>query len=234
MDAFAAGPVAQAVQSAAASLALQGDVSNSKSKNRSGNTKRHIDLLVLNAGYVPMPSSIPCVGGGGWECGLGDMHLGHFAFVQRLAAQGLIANGGGDNDQSNNTSKHATTQSSGTTCLVVASDIARLGGFHSSLLGALDAATDNNHQKGSAADASTAAGSAVNPGGEGDLRSEITVGAGPYSLARAPGILNAWALLPDHVSGGAYARAKLANVLFARELERRGIVQSAVSVRNAL
>jgi len=41
-------------------------------------------------------------------------------------------------------------------------------------------------------------------------------------------------LLPDHVSGGAYARAKLANVLFARELERRGIVQSAVSVRNAL
>ena len=42
---------------------------------------------------------------------------------------------------------------------------------------------------------------------------------------RAPG-----AALPDGVSGGAYARAKLANVLYARELERRGVVASAVSV----
>jgi len=228
MDAFAAVPVAQAVRSAAASTPFN---SNSKSKTRS---KGQIDLLVLNAGYVPMPSPSPCVGGGWWECGLGDMHLGHFTFVQRLAAEGLITGGSGDNDRDISApspeSSHAV-QSSGTTCLVVASDIARLGGFHSSLLGALESAPDSNHKR--AAAASTATANAVNPGGEGDLRSEVTVGAGPYSLARAPGILNAWALLPDHVSGGAYARAKLANVLFARELERRGIVQSAVSVSNA-
>mmetsp|Transcript_43744 Transcript_43744/g.88469 ORF Transcript_43744/g.88469 Transcript_43744/m.88469 type:complete len:496 (-) Transcript_43744:245-1732(-) len=171
-----------------------------------------LDLLVLNAGFIPSGNSTSPAAGGGWEAGLGAMHLGHFAFVQTLSEVGLVtgpvASKGGSGG-------------GGTVAIVVSSDLSRFGGFHESIL------------KKTGDDGGGGGGDASSADGEGDLRGEVTNALwslGPWRVVLASGVRNPYWGLPDGVSFGSYARAKLANVLFARELERRQVVGAAVSV----
>ncbi len=96
------------------------------------------------------------------------------------------------------------TSRDATDVVVVSSDYMRFGGFHESFLSAPS---------------------------EGDLRGELTSGMpwAPLPLPlHAPGYRNVQRLVPNGFVLGAYARAKLANVLFARELDRRSATSSGV------
>lgn len=95
-----------------------------------------------------------------------------------------------------------------TQVVMVGSDLMRIGGFHASIL-------------------------ELEQGGEGDLRGEHTTGCEALPVCppvTVEGFRNPTKGLPDDLDFGAYARAKLANALHARELERRGVVKRAVSV----
>lgn len=86
----------------------------------------------------------------------------------------------------------------GATVVQVSSDAARLGAFHTSLFHA---------------------------DGEGDLRNELTTGCGktPFPICFPPKPSAELRLPPAGAyNWGAYARAKLGNALFVRELARRG------------
>jgi NAD(P)-dependent dehydrogenase (short-subunit alcohol dehydrogenase family) len=72
-----------------------------------------LDLLILNAGYIPSGNYTSL--GSGWEAGLGDMHLGHFAMLKFLSEMDLV-------------------NKISTTVVAVSSDMMRFGGFHDSLL----------------------------------------------------------------------------------------------------
>eukprot|EP01043_Picozoa_sp_COSAG02_P000319 COSAG02_NODE_6_length_64796_cov_76.792865_2_plen_1237_part_00 len=139
-------------------------------------TLPRIDVLFLNAGFLPRPGEQTEEG---YEAGLGAMHFGHWALVEGLCTGRMLA-------------------PVSPRVVVISSDAHRMGSFHSSLL------------QGS---------------GEGDLRGELTAGC-PGDPGQP---VCAQMQYSDHgslsqemptklVGGGAYARAKLANLLYARQL----------------
>jgi NAD(P)-dependent dehydrogenase (short-subunit alcohol dehydrogenase family) len=147
--------------------------------------RARVHYLFNNAGLVPVGNTSTAEG---YELGFGVSYVGHFALVHWLHRAGALPAGQA-------------------TVVTVASDAARLGAFHESILS--------------------------EPSGEGDLRGEHTVGCVtpfPFCLPPTPGgAAHSFRLAPTPFNFGAYTRAKLANVLFARELARKhGLHSSAV------
>ena len=159
--------------------------------NQANNQAGAVQALINNAGLVPVGKKLTAQG---LEAGFGVMHVGHHALVRWLQEARLLA--------------------PDASVVQVSSDAARLGAFDRSLTAA--------------------------PDGEGDLRGEVTTGcrapepfcvpprvaptmqfrALPEAVSQAVALLLA-AGDPRSLNFGSYARAKLTNVLYARELARR-------------
>jgi NAD(P)-dependent dehydrogenase (short-subunit alcohol dehydrogenase family) len=200
---FARGPVATAAtQLRSISSSSLTSSSSSTTSSPASAPAAAIDLLVLNAGFIPAGNTTFPSAGGGWEAGLGAMHLGHFALVTTLAEMGLVsssssssssgsemgevvksAGGGGDGGGARNGGRSSSGSANnnikgeeGTVAIVVSSDLSRLGGFHESILTSI-------HRKTSGGDGSMQqqqgegpqqGGSKQAQGYEGDLRGEVT------------------------------------------------------------
>lgn len=167
-----------------------------------------ISLLVANAGYVPIRNTTTT----GFEDGLYSMLVGHHAVFRYLEDSTPLPD--------TTAAIAGPALAEGLNVVVVASDAMRFGAFHESL-------TESP---------------SWSEGGDADLRGQVTTGCSlpplnivmpfcvppKFGAGMRPGIRQA--MLPHGLTYGAYARAKLANVLWARELHRRGVVGRATSV----
>ena len=129
----------------------------------------------------------------GFEVALG-VNMGHQALVQWMDRAGLLAK---EPPAAAGAASAAAAAAAAATIVTVSSDAMWFGAFHDSL--------------------------SVHPAGEGDLRAEITTGCGNVPICLAPPGLQCGsdAAAPPTLSFGAYARAKLSNLMLARELQRR-------------
>jgi cytidyltransferase-like protein len=127
----------------------------------------------------------------GFEVALG-VNMGHQALVQWMDRAGLLAK-----EPPAAASAAGAAAATAATIVTVSSDAMWFGAFHDSL--------------------------SAHPEGEGDLRAELTTGCGNVPLCAAPPALQCGsdAAAPPTLSFGAYARAKLSNLMLARELQRR-------------
>ena len=167
-----------------------------------------LDLIIANAGFVPLANStvnvFPTID---VEEGLFAMYTGHHALLHFLGEASLLA--------------------SNLSVVSVSSDAMRVGSFHDSLF--IDSEED-----------------ITPPAAYGDLSGQVTKGcslpsfglvesgfATPCCIPRMdssmkPGVASH--LLPEGLTFGSYPRAKLANVLFARELLRRRVAARSTAV----
>jgi NAD(P)-dependent dehydrogenase (short-subunit alcohol dehydrogenase family) len=170
----------------------------------------YFSLLVFNAGYLPLGNgTVSTTPMSHFEEGLFEMYTGHHSLLHSLRDANLLA----PPDRVN--------------LVTVSSDAMRFGSFHASLGAEWD-------ERGTLVNSVP------------DLSGQDTRGCALPSLGLVPGGFGTPLCIPRRAKGavpgvrsllvptgwtfGAYARAKLANVLFAREAQRRGFVARSTAV----